>query len=79
MTQVNLLPPETRQRQKTRRVLSIQHMNNEDDFGSTEITFNRLPFVFSVLTAEVMDRQTQVKFVLTIDLALRIAQRREQT
>ena len=33
-----------KQRQKARRVLSIQHMNNEDDFGLTEITFNRLPF-----------------------------------
>ena len=75
---LNAYNPAIKQWQQTPGVLAIHHVDHEDDFGRGEITLDCLPFIFSKLRAEVADCQAQVKPVLAIDLALRIAQRGQQ-
>src|ERR1051325_5497224 len=61
------------------RVLTIHHVNDEDDVGVVEVCFDFLPLAVTQRRSEVICCHTEVEFVRPINLALCVLQRCEQT
>src|SRR6185369_6043724 len=66
-------------RNKARCILAIHHVNDEDDIRFFKILFDVEPLTIAQRRAEVVRRHTQVELVRTIDLALRVFERGQQT
>src|SRR5947209_8956821 len=64
---------------QSRGILAVQHMNDEDDFALKQIVFDMAPLVFGKWTTEVVSAQLQIDAIITVDLALCVTQRRQQT
>ena len=54
-------------------------MDDEDGGGAAHVILNTLPLILVEVCAKVVSGDREVNLVITIDLSLRVAQRREQT
>jgi hypothetical protein len=65
--------------EQTHGVLAIHHVYDKDHIGARQIALDLLPFAARQCQPEVISTDAQLKIVSTIDLSLRLPERREKT
>ncbi len=68
----------TKRCDKPRGVLAVHYVNYENDIGCRQVALDLAPLVVGMGRAKVMRRNRQIEIVFTVDLALRLFQRRQQ-
>jgi hypothetical protein len=66
------------QEHQPRRVFAIRDMDHEDELRCAQVALNRPPLLFIQCRAEVVSGHFEAHRILTLDLSLRLFERREQ-
>src|SRR5712692_1063768 len=66
------------ERNQSRCILTIHHVNNKNEVRSSKLMINVAPFSLIKHCAKVVSREAQIQTVLAIDMRFSLPQRRQQ-